>query len=194
MRESVAKHATTHRGDVFLWDAGKECCDFLHTAMTDGAWGDGRHLAIASRVHRVRIIVAGDYPYTFGDEGPVWTVRFDAMQEHYDMVADEEDVAGQGAGSNAVRTADDITEGSEASVAGSTRDKLRWGDTGYKRAAHQGSTYSHLIMTVNVGGKSGSTHQCDGHGCPNPPDLGSAGESELRGSALPMALHSTRVP
>lgn len=96
MRGTVAKHAITHWGEIFPWDAGEEYFDLLHTTMTDGAGGDGRHLAVASSRYRVRITVAGNYPYTFGDEWPGWTVRFDARQELYDVVAEEEEGYAEG--------------------------------------------------------------------------------------------------
>lgn len=88
VRHTVAKHGVEHLDQLFPWDTSEEYADFLHTALTPGAWGAGSHLAIASQVYTVRIAVVGDRPCWFGNEGAVWTIRFDGRLEHYDVVVE----------------------------------------------------------------------------------------------------------
>lgn len=51
---------------MFPWHDGEKYCNFLRATVTSGDWG--RHLAIASSVYRVRVQVAGDWPYMFASE------------------------------------------------------------------------------------------------------------------------------
>lgn len=130
VRDTVARQAFTHWGDLFPWDAGEEYCDFRRTALTDGAWGDGRHLAIASKVYQVRIGVVGEYPYIFGDARPRWKRRFGARREHYDVVADEAEGLVQIVRADAADDLDDHTKGSEFDKNGPAQGARRWDDTG----------------------------------------------------------------
>lgn len=58
------------------------------------------------------IVVAGDYPYIFGDAGPRWQIRFDAPREHYDVVADEEERLAPSVRASAVSSLGNHTNGS----------------------------------------------------------------------------------
>lgn len=73
---------------MFPRDDGEKYCEFMRATPTDGEWGDGRPLAVASSVFGMRMQVACDWPHIFGSGRPIWTVRFDAHLEHYALVAE----------------------------------------------------------------------------------------------------------
>lgn len=60
VRSTIAQHAIEHWDALFPGDTGDEYAVFMHTTLTHGEWGDGRHLAIASRVYATRIAEVGD--------------------------------------------------------------------------------------------------------------------------------------
>lgn len=104
-------------------------------------------------IYEMRIQVVGDHPYMFGDSGPLWTVRFDARLEHYDVVTPDEPT-----GSATADFANKAKDREQARGYESTTPKRkkqeaeRWVNTGYKNTAQLGSTHAHLVMTINIGG------------------------------------------
>lgn len=156
VRHTVAKHGVEHWDKLFPWDTGEEYADFLHTAKTPGAWGDGRHLAIASQVYKVRIKVVGDRPYWFGNEGAVWTIRFDARLEYYDVVVPREERKPPRPAGVPRTDARDLQQAAQVHAAEPGRlhrdTHSRQAEKPARQRSHLGSTRAHLVMAINVGG------------------------------------------
>lgn len=126
-------------GDIFPWDEGYEYNDFIRTTLTEGAWGDGRHLAVASMVYEARIQDVGDHPYIFGHSGPLWTIRFGARLEHYDVVRPDAPT-----GAEPVDPASEDKDRDQEQGTGSTQARKKKHETEslehtrHKKAAHLG--------------------------------------------------------
>lgn len=130
---------------------------FLGGTVTDGVWGDGRHMARASKVYEVRICVTGGLGYTFGREGP----EYSPEAEHYGVVdsrgrrcgAGERGENGQGVvrGGTALTGAGERPTSDLTTVgAGAPRGTSQEEPSGSR--AHLGGAKKHVVMTINVGG------------------------------------------
>lgn len=148
VRRTLAMEASGWWQDHFGW------------GLDDGVWGEGRHLALASRVYRVRIRATGGLDYTFGRDGPEWKVRYSPTAEHYDVV---EGRGRRGTGATVKPDPDEGKEGAEETKTGErtvpgaandvTGDPRRMAlvEPGGRRA-HLGGAKKHIVMTINVGG------------------------------------------
>lgn len=157
VRQVIAERSMEYWQSIFPWDDGKEYAQFHRTTVTPGEWGDGRHLALASRIFGVRIAVVGDRDYWFGTNGATWTIRFDARLEHYDVVVQDEVCAGKDTGVQAQGGHIDNNERGrntrgEEHMEEKDTNKGSIGGKRRKGRSHLGATRNHPVLTLNVGG------------------------------------------
>lgn len=100
-------------------------------------------MALACKVYGIRIKLIGCFDCTFGNEGPLWIVRYSVVSEHYGAVDDESRAAGrQPTGQRRPNHKDKV----KINATGEGRNT-----TGARRA-NLSATHKHGIMAINVGG------------------------------------------
>lgn len=72
VRRALAMEASEGWQEHFGWGLDDEFWAFLVYTAADGVWGDGMHLALASRVSGARTRVTRGLDYTLGRDGPEW--------------------------------------------------------------------------------------------------------------------------
>lgn len=77
VRRRLAAEAADWWAHLFPWDTGAEYDEIMRSTQTEGAWGDGRHMALASMVYQVRVMGSrGSRIHLW--RGELWQIRFDA--------------------------------------------------------------------------------------------------------------------